>query len=124
MSCSVCRYYFCYICSGPVGACYCDVVSVKYKWLRFLIYIFLATILIMAIPMFLLLATPIAITIFAFKKVNDDYYYTSNKWICIVPGFMYTMYMGCLLNVIAIPIILTVGPCILVIFVVKAILDD
>ena len=112
MTCSVCKYYFCYICNGPVHQCYCDVVPVRSKWLRMLGYLFIATLFFMAIPMLLLLITPMALTIFVFAKIQDEYRYSFDgfKWLCAVPGFMYLMYTGCLLNLIAIPIILTVGP--------------
>jgi len=125
MTCSVCRYYFCYICNGPVGTCYCDAVPIKSKWLRRLVYIFLITLFFMAIPMILLLATPIGLVIFVMGTIHREYRYSYSspyhtiKYFIAVPSFMILFYVGCLLNVVAIPIILTLLPffvCYLIVF--------
>lgn len=65
----------------------------------------------MAIPMILLLATPIALIILVWSAINDRFRYDrESAYICAIPISMITFYVGCLLNVVTIPIILTVGP--------------
>jgi len=80
----------------------------------------------MAIPMILLLATPIGLVIFVMGTINASQRYSSPyhtiKYFIAVPSFMILFYVGCLLNVVAIPIILTLLPflvCYLIVLVIN-----
>jgi IBR domain, a half RING-finger domain len=69
MTCYVCNHYFCYLCSSPVGSCVCDMFPVRNNCLRRMIIMIAFVVLIMAIPMALLLTTPIALTLFCFSDI-------------------------------------------------------
>lgn len=79
----------------------------------------------MAIPMVLLLATPIALVIFIWGAIIDRFRYDRESvYICAIPISMITFYVGCMLNVVTIPIILTVGPFLICFGLSKVLTDD
>ena len=113
MTCYVCRYYFCYICEGPVGQCVCDTVPVRSKYLRFLVYSLLFTILFSAIPMVLVIGAPIACTWACLQFVGNDccgYNYDHEELKCVVPGAIVGINCGLLFSPLAIIGALCVGP--------------
>jgi len=66
----------------------------------------------MMIPMALLLTLPIGLGIVFFYTLLEKAYYhnESGCWLCLVPVFICGFNFGLVLNVLAIPLILLVGP--------------
>ncbi len=113
MTCYTCKYYFCYICEGPVGSCLCDAVPVRNRYLRFLGYSLAILIIYAAIPMVMVIGLPILCIFACLELVGEnccDYSSDDRRFMCTMPAVCVGLNCGLLCSPLAIVGTLCVGP--------------